>query len=295
MAAVGRRRGSTKKTPHSFVANTTGPLLLALVILFSWTVTAPTRAAAAPTPVSGLLDDAEIARDVPGIAHLSANNDHDLFFLQGWVHAGDRLFQMDLSRRLASGTLAELLGPSVLPSDVQFRTFGLRRAARRSLPLLSPETRAILHAYADGVTAWVASHGLPSEYAALGLTAFDPWTPLDSAAVGKLFAFAQSFGSDVQATIDYAAYVRAGLVGGLDGGKLFTEDVFRFASFTDASTVPDAGGAALIPGTGSRLGSPARLPNSNVLRLGRHWQFLRRSDLLPTFVSIERSAPHAGR
>ena len=86
-------------------------------------------------PAGGLLNDAEIARDVRGIAHVTASNDRDLFFLQGWVHAGDRLFQMDVGRRLASGTLAELFGPDVLPSDVQFRTLGLsapRRARCRS-------------------------------------------------------------------------------------------------------------------------------------------------------------------
>ena len=95
-----------------------------------------------------------------GIAHVTASNDHDLFFLQGWVHAGDRLFQMDVGRRLASGTLAELFGPDVLPSDVQFRTLGLRRAAARSLSVLSSDARAILRAYADGVNAWGASHEL---------------------------------------------------------------------------------------------------------------------------------------
>ncbi|HEX6262254.1 MAG TPA: penicillin acylase family protein, partial [Actinomycetota bacterium] len=52
-----------------------------------------------PEPMPGLIDAAEIARDERGIAHITARNDHDLFFLQGWVHAGDRLFQMDVSRR----------------------------------------------------------------------------------------------------------------------------------------------------------------------------------------------------
>ena len=157
MRVIVRRRGSTATTPLSVVATTTGRTLLALVILLWGSVAAPPRAAAAPTPLGGLLNDAEIARDVRGIAHVTASNDHDLFFLQGWVHAGDRLFQMDVGRRLASGTLAELFGPDVLPSDVQFRTLGLRRAAARSLSVLSSDARAILRAYADGVNAWGAS------------------------------------------------------------------------------------------------------------------------------------------
>jgi penicillin amidase len=267
-------------------------LAVALSVSGSMIATNDDATAAPPTPLSGLLDDAEIARDVRGIAHITASNDHDLFFLQGWVHAGDRLFQMDVSRRLASGTLAELLGTSVLPSDVQFRTLGLRRVAERSLPLLSSDTRAILHAYADGVNAWVASHALPPEYAALGLTAFDPWAPLDTGTVGKLFAFVQSFGLDIQATLDYASYVRAGLVGGFDGSTLFTEDVFRFASFTDASTVPDAGGFPPVAESRLRGPSSVHIPSSDVLHLARVWT--RQLERVPSLRAIADASPEGG-
>ena len=91
--------------------------------------------------VPGLRAAASVVRDVDGVAHIKATNTHDLFFLQGWVHADDRLFQMDVSRRRASGTLAELLGAGALPSDVQMRTLGLRRSAERTVSLLSRETR----------------------------------------------------------------------------------------------------------------------------------------------------------
>src|SRR5215831_17727486 len=97
---------------------------------------------------------AEIIRDRSGIAHVRASNEHDLFLLQGWVHAEDRLFQMDVTRRRASGTLAELLGPAALSGDVQLRTFGLRRAAERSLPLISARARAAIEAYSEGVNAF---------------------------------------------------------------------------------------------------------------------------------------------
>ena len=73
---------------------------------------------------------------------------------------------MDVTRRRASGTLAELLGSSALPSDVQMRTLGLRRAAERSLSVLSRKTRDALRAYADGVNAWIARNELPGQYAA---------------------------------------------------------------------------------------------------------------------------------
>src|SRR5262245_14909120 len=87
-------------------------------------------ATAGPTEIAGraeipgLRAVAAVVRDVDGVPHLKAANAHDLFFLQGWVHAGDRLFQMDVTRRRASGTLAELIGGSALASDVQLRTFG---------------------------------------------------------------------------------------------------------------------------------------------------------------------------
>jgi penicillin amidase len=66
-----------------------------------------------------------------------AGNNHDLYFMQGYVHAQDRLFQMDVSRRIASDTLAELLGPAALAGDVEPRTIGIRRAAARSLAVIS--------------------------------------------------------------------------------------------------------------------------------------------------------------
>ena len=94
--------------------------------------------------IPGLHAPASVVRDDDGIAHIKAKNAHDLFFLQGWVHADDRLFQMDVRRRTGSGTLAELLGSSALPSDVQLRTFGLRRTVERSLSVLSSETQADL-------------------------------------------------------------------------------------------------------------------------------------------------------
>src|SRR5687767_8801659 len=92
----------------------------------------------------GLAAPASAIRDVDGIAHIVAADQHDLFFLQGWVHATDRMFQMDVTRRQASGTLAELLGADALPSDVEARTIGLRRAAERGLPVQSAEGRAAL-------------------------------------------------------------------------------------------------------------------------------------------------------
>ncbi len=120
--------------------------------------------------VAGLERPTKVLRDKLGVPHVFAKSEHDAYFMVGYLHAQDRLFQMDSSRRQASGTLAELLGSSALGSDVQLRTLGLRRAAVRSQAAISPESTAVLEAYAKGVNAWIATNPLPSEYAALELT-----------------------------------------------------------------------------------------------------------------------------
>ncbi|MDH3441587.1 MAG: penicillin acylase family protein, partial [Gammaproteobacteria bacterium] len=144
---------------------------------------------AKPIQVPGLHAAVKVIRDIDGIPHIIGNNEHDVVFVQGYLHAQDRFFQMDFSRRQGSGTLAELLGAPALESDVQLRTFGLRRAAARSLTALSAETRAGLQAYADGVNFFLQTQQLPLEYTLLEITQVAPWTPLDSAVVGKLIAF----------------------------------------------------------------------------------------------------------
>jgi penicillin amidase len=212
-------------------------------------------AAADPVDVPGLEGPARVDRDADGIAHIRAGTRHDLFFLQGWVHAEDRLFQMDTRRRQADGTLAELLGPAALPTDVQLRTIGLHRAAARSLPALSDDARAVLAAYADGVNAWVAANPLPPEYGALGLTRVRPWTALDSVAVGKLLAFGLSFDLDIDLTIALLGYQQAGQAAGFDGTALFFQDLWRSEPFTHASTVPDASGAPAAAATAASAGA----------------------------------------
>ncbi|HYI08835.1 MAG TPA: penicillin acylase family protein [Thermoanaerobaculia bacterium] len=186
----------------------------------------------------------QINRDTNGIAHIRAFTDYDAVFLNGWVHAQDRLFQMDENRRTASGTLAELLGAAALPNDVQLRTLGLRRAASLSQAEYPARVGELLEAYAAGVNAWVAANPLPPEYAAVEITQFEPWTALDSIAVAKLLAFGLSFDLDVENTVALLTYRAAGQQLGIDGTTLFFEDLFRSKPFDPASTVPDATAAS---------------------------------------------------
>jgi penicillin amidase len=200
--------------------------------------------------LAGLQSAARLIQDRNGITHIEAASMQDLFFLQGWVHARDRLFQMDVSRREPGGTLAELLGKVALPGDVQARTIGLRRAAERSWAAAPPDLRAALTAYAAGVNTYVEDHRLPPEYGALHLSAFRPWTPVDTLTIGKAIAFELSFDLDIAPTLQLEAYVAA--LGPQRGYALFTQDVMRSQPFSNASTVPDASGQT-GPGLSARL------------------------------------------
>jgi penicillin amidase len=218
-----------------------------------------------PAKLRGLHAAAEVSRDVYGIAHIKAGNDHDLYFMQGYVHAQDRLFQMDVSRRRASGTLAELLGPAALPGDVELRTIGIRRAAERSLSIIAPESRAALDAYAEGVNAYVATlRQLPPEYQALEITKFAPWTALDAVTVAKSITFSLSFSlDDIANTVALQTYsaVFDPVLGLGTGLTMFGQDLWRSQPFYLASTVPDASmsvaAAARGPTAWAGRGDPA--------------------------------------
>jgi penicillin amidase len=135
----------------------------------------------------GLHERAEVLRDTFGVPHIFAANEHDAFFLQGFVTAQDRLFQMDLYRRAAAGRLAEVLGEPGLDSDRFMRTVGLARAAQLDQSVISPATLAILQAFADGVNKFLEQHGesLPVEFVILGYKP-ERWSPLDTLTVAKL-------------------------------------------------------------------------------------------------------------
>lgn len=136
----------------------------------------------------GLKSSVTITRDQHGIPHIRAQNDLDVFFAQGYAHAQDRLWQMELARRTAAGRLAEILGPSALEQDKFLRTWGFYRAAQAQLPYLSEFSRQALEAYAAGVNAFIAEGNLPWEFAIVGAKP-EPWTPADSLGWGKVIAY----------------------------------------------------------------------------------------------------------
>ncbi|MGZ8853332.1 MAG: penicillin acylase family protein, partial [Thermoanaerobaculia bacterium] len=150
---------------------------------------------------------------------------------------------MDTTRRIAGGTLGELLGTPALSNDAQLRTFGLKRAAEATLPTLSAEARTLLDSYALGVNTYISSHPLPAEYGLLETTTVPPWAAVDSIAVGKLIAFGLSFDLDVDATVALITYQTVGKAVGFDGSVFFANDTWRLQPFSKAATIPDATGA----------------------------------------------------
>ncbi len=141
----------------------------------------------------GLQAPVEVIRDRWGIPHITAQNEHDLFFAQGYVHAQDRLWQMEQNRRVLHGTLAEAVGEIALPADRFSRAIGFRRAAEAELAALPAEATALLQAYADGVNAFIEGHrnALPLEFTLLRLQPA-PWTVLDTVGWGKVMAWGLS-------------------------------------------------------------------------------------------------------
>lgn len=147
--------------------------------------------------VPGLTGKVSVLRDDRGIPQIYADSADDLFKAQGFVHAQDRFFEMDLRRHITAGRLSELVGQAGLKTDLVIRTLGWRRVAEAELPTLKPETRRYLQAYADGVNAYIHRQGSPSnmslEYVVLGQKVNDyrveDWTPADSLAWLKAMAW----------------------------------------------------------------------------------------------------------
>ncbi len=225
-----------------------GASLCSLSLAIALASIAPADAQTVTAP--GLAAPGKISYDAHGMPTIQAGSDNDAAFLQGYAHAQYRFFQMDLTRRQVSGTLAALVGPSQLANDVQARTLGLRRAAERSWAAMSDDTRSWISAYAAGVNQWLTTNPLPPEYGALDLTAADAWTPVDSLVVGKGLAYQLSFDLDIDATIQLGAYQAAGEAASFDGTALFFGDLHRSAPADDRVTIPGfqpGGSAGAVP------------------------------------------------
>jgi len=140
--------------------------------------------------VKGLQAPVKVLRDRSGVPHIYADNEHDLFLAQGFVQAQDRLWQMEMNRRVAAGRLSEIIGPETLETDRLLRTLGFMRAAKEELATCDAVSIRILKAFSEGVNAFIDSRGsrLPIEFRLLGVRP-EPWRPVDSIAWGKVMGF----------------------------------------------------------------------------------------------------------
>lgn len=168
-----------------------GSLFIIAVGLYAYIIRAhPTIAG--EIQLSGLQEKVEVIRDEHGVPHIHANNEEDLYLAQGYTQAQDRLFQMDLSRRQASGQLSEVVGEAALNNDKYFLTLGLRRAAEASYEQYSETAKQVLAKFAEGVNLYIdelrENGKWPIEFKLLGYEPED-WSPIDSLTIGKYMAF----------------------------------------------------------------------------------------------------------
>ncbi len=174
--------------------------------------------------VAELRAPVEILRDEWGVPHIYAQNEDDLFFAQGYVHAQDRLWQMEMNRRTGYGRLSEVFGEIAFDTDRLLRTLGLGRAAINDLASLDADSLHVMEMYAGGVNAFLteARRGkrLPPEFTLLRLTPAR-WQPLDSVAWAKVMAWSLSANWDTE--LLRAAF--AGKLGAEQAAQLEAEGV----------------------------------------------------------------------
>ncbi len=146
--------------------------------------TLPERDATLRLP--GLAAAVDVGFDAQGIARLRAGSEADAATAMGYIHARERMFQMDMTRRAAAGELSEVIGALGLDNDRLMRTLGVRRGAEADMAGLPADTRELLEAYARGVNAWISARGrfAGPEYLVLG--APWPWSSVDCVLWGKM-------------------------------------------------------------------------------------------------------------
>ena len=159
--------------------------VLAALVVYAWMAAPKTRG---EVEITGLDAPAEIWRDRNYLVTIRADGEADAYRALGYLHAQERLWQMDMSRRGGAGRLSEVVGEATLEIDRLLRALQLYHEAERQLTRLSPELVGLLEAYASGVNAYIDSTTvLTPEFLALGYRP-EPWAPADSIVWGNLMA-----------------------------------------------------------------------------------------------------------
>lgn len=142
----------------------------------------------------GISDKGSIAWDANAVPHIKAANDRDAYFLLGYSHARDRLWQMQFSKNYANGTLSETFGPKTLDMDKFSRTLGFKKTADSIFQQLKPQTQDVLKSYSDGVNFFIDKFAdrLPVEFSLTRSAPLKRWEPSDSVALHLLFSWTLS-------------------------------------------------------------------------------------------------------
>ncbi|PYS91712.1 MAG: penicillin amidase, partial [Acidobacteria bacterium] len=168
--------------------------LLVLFTLLLFVFTVPAQRDPGEISLAGLKDKVTVRRDGRWIPYIEAKNDADLYFAQGYITASDRLWQMDLLRRVVRGETAEIFGKASLEQDKHWRKYGFSQIAEESIKYYSPEMRGVLENYARGVNALIATLDDASTPIEFKILQYKPreWMPSDTVMIGKLLAEALS-------------------------------------------------------------------------------------------------------
>ncbi|HEV8690295.1 MAG TPA: penicillin acylase family protein, partial [Ideonella sp.] len=163
-------------------------VVVAVTLAVMWHQRLPQRSGT--LALAGLKAPVQVRYDESGVPHIRAENELDLYRALGYVHAQDRLFQMEILRRLARGELAEVLGPKLLDTDRLFRTLAIRDYADAFAAKLDPKAASTqgLQAYLDGINQFQDGHPKPIEFMLLGIKK-RPFTAADTASVGGYLAY----------------------------------------------------------------------------------------------------------
>ena len=166
------------------------PAILVLGLLFNIISKKSFYPTTGEIAVSGLKSQVKVYFDDFGVPQIHAQNQDDAYFTEGYMHAQDRLWQMDLTRRVAEGRLSEVLGSSVLDFDKLFRTIGIHRFAYDWYSKISPESKKILESYTAGVNKFIETHynNLPVEFDALNYKP-EPWKPENSLMLARMMGW----------------------------------------------------------------------------------------------------------
>lgn len=166
------------------------PLLLLLLLIFNGMSKKSFYPVSGETKIEGIGAKVKIYFDDYAVPHIFAENESDMYFAMGYMHAQDRLWQMDITRRVAEGKLAEILGSKVLDFDKLFRTIGINRFAYSWYNNISPKSKEILSSYSAGVNKFIESHknNLPVEFDALNYKP-EEWKPEHSLMIGRLMGW----------------------------------------------------------------------------------------------------------